>query len=168
MKHENSHLAFGFEYVVETVREGVVIEREVVKNLVPVEGMDHILSTVLKSGVQVPTWYVGLFKGDYTPSSTDTMLSLPSAATEATEYSGGVRRPFTPGAVAGGAVSSGVNRSVFEATAPVTVYGGFLSSSSVRGGTTGTLLSVVRFSTPKVLENGSELRVSAGITLASA
>ena len=50
----------------------------------------------------------------------------------------------------------------------MTVYGGFLSSSSVRGGTTGTLLSVVRFSTPKVLENGSELRVSAGITLASA
>lgn len=167
MSSTESHVGFGFEYLVEVVRDGKIVDREVVHNLVPTEGMNHILNTVLKAGTQVPTWYVGLFQGDYIPETSDTMSTLPTEAVEATQYSGAVRPSFTPGAVTGGAVNNSAAQTVFTFTGAATVYGGFISSSNVKGGTSGVLLSVVRFATPKVLDADAELRVTAGLTLAS-
>jgi hypothetical protein len=157
----------GFAYLVEHVRAGRVIERELVHNLMPTEGLNYALSAALTGGAQVSAWYIGLFEGNYTPQASDTAATFPGLATETTAYSGSVRLPWTYSAVAAGATNNSASKAEFTASATKTIYGGFLSSSSVRGGTTGTLLSVVRFSSPKTVDSGDILRITAGFTLTS-
>jgi hypothetical protein len=157
----------GFEYTVEHIRDGKVLSTEVVKNLVPTEGLNHILSVVMAGGSPYASWNIGLFEGNYTPTGTITAATLPAQATEMVAYTETTRRPFTPGSVAAGAVNNAASKAQFTFNANKTVYGGFISSSSAKNSVTGVLLSVVRFASPKVLESGDVLSVTAGMTLTS-
>ena len=56
----------------------------------------------------------------------------------------------------------------FTSNADKTIYGGFMSSASAKGATSGVLSSIVRFSSPKTFSIDTVLRVSAGLTLVSA
>lgn len=164
----NEQLKAGFTYAVDVLdRDGNVVESSVDCNLMPDEGVAHLINTVLKGGAPVAQWYVGLFEGNYTPSTTDTAATLPAAATECTAYSASTRAAFAPGALAGGAVDNGSSKAEFTFPADKTIYGGFISSASAKGSTSGVLISVVRFGSPKVLSAGSTLRVTAGFALAS-
>ncbi|MGA0610104.1 hypothetical protein [Caldimonas sp. KR1-144] len=157
----------GFVWTIETLRNGVVIEREVVHNLIPVEGLNHILSVLLKAGAQVPTWYIGIYEGNYTPTPDLTAAQLPALAVECTSYTEATRRELVEGAVANGAVDNLGNRAEFTSNANKTVYGGFITSAPAKGSTAGVLLSAVRFPTPKSFEAETVMRVSAGFNLAS-
>jgi hypothetical protein len=164
----NTHLNAGFTYLVEVVKDGSVVDREEAKNLMPIEGLNHMLGVTLKGATQAATWYIGLYEGNYTPVSTDTAAVFPTAATETTAYAETTRVEFVEGTATGGALDNSASRAEFTFTSATTVYGGFIGSASAKGGLTGALLSAVRFSSPKVLEIGSVLRVTAGFTLASA
>lgn len=162
------HSEAGFEYLIEVLdKDGNVVDSERVHNIVPLEGLHHIIGTVLKSGVQVSQWYVGLYEGAYSPTANDTAAGFPAAATECTAYSAATRAEYTPGAVAAGAVDNFDNRAEFAFTAVKTIQGGFISSSSAKGSTSGVLLSAVRFGSPKAVDASSTLRVTAGFTMAS-
>lgn len=161
------NLPIQFKYLIEVVKDGRVIDSEVVDNIVPTEGLNHILNTVLKGGVQVPQWYLGVYEGNYTPVAGDTAAGFAAAATESSSYSGTTRPAYTPGAVAGGAVSNSTSVTEFTFNAQKTIYGGFMVSSNVRGGTAGVLLSAVKFASAKAMEPGAILRVTAGLTLNS-
>lgn len=56
---------------------------------------------------------------------------------------------------------------MFTFTSPVTVQGGGLHSNSVKGGTTGILVSVVAAPSPKPVVAGDVLNVIAGVALTS-
>lgn len=158
----------GFVYTVEVIdRDGNVVDREVIKNLMPIEGINYLLNAGLKGGAAVSAWYIGLYEGNYTPTSADTMAAFPAAATETTAYTG-TRKPFTSGTVANGAVDNSASKAEFTMTSAKTIYGGFVSSASAKSSTSGTLLSAVKFSTAKVLEVDSILRITAGFTAVSA
>lgn len=164
----NSQAVAGFRYLVETIdKDGIVIESEVVDNLIPTEGINHILSVAFKGSSQVTTWYLGLFEANYTPAIGDTAATLPGLATESTAYTSGTRVAWVSGAVAGGSVDNVASRAEFTANATKTIYGGFLSSSPAKGAATGVLTSIVRFASPRVLDSGSILRVTAGLTITS-
>lgn len=81
-----STVRVGFTYLVEHVRGGVVIDREVVHNLVPTEGLNYILEAALRGGAALSTWYIALFEGNYTPVAGVTAATFPAAATECTAY----------------------------------------------------------------------------------
>lgn len=163
----NTKLTGGFTYLIEVLKDGVVIDSETVHNLMPTEGLNHMLGSTLAGASQVSTWYLGLYEGNFTPSIGDTAALLPSLAVECTAYTGATRKTWVPGAVAAGVVDNSASRAEFEFTANKTVYGGFMSSAPAKGATTGALISVVRFSSPRVLDTGSILRVTAGMTLTS-
>ena len=163
----NSAVKLGFTYTIELVRDGQVIDTEVAHNLVPTEGINHILSAVLKGGAQFSTWYLGLYTGNYTASAADTMAGFPAAATEDMAYAELVRQLFASGSVAAGSVDNTSGIATFTSSAAHSVYGGFLSSSAVKAGTSGVLLSVVRFASPKVLGLNDLLKVTAGISALS-
>jgi hypothetical protein len=59
------------------------------------------------------------------------------------------------------------SRAEFTFAADTRLYGGFLVSSSAKGGNTGTLLSIARFATPQDVPAGSTFRVGVTITLLS-
>ena len=163
----NERISAGFEYLVELVKDGQVVDSEVVHNLLPTEAINHILNVVLKSGTQVPTWYMALFEGNYTPLSTDTAATTPAAAVECITYAEAARVEWVEGAVAAGTVNNTASKAEFTSNANKTVYGGFMTSVPAKGATTGTLISIVRFSSPKTFESGSVLRVTGGFTMTS-
>ncbi len=164
----NSALQGGFLYLVEVVdQSGNVVDSEEIHNLVPIEGLNHFLNVVLKGSAQAAAWYVGLFEGNYTPTTNDVMATFAAASTENITYTGGVRKTLTLGTVATGAVDNTANKAEFPFPGNKTIYGGFISSSSAQGGTSGTLLSAVRFSSPKAVAADFTLRITAGFTIAS-
>lgn len=162
------HQPIGLVYTVETLdKEGRVIDIEVVHNLIPTEGLNHTLGVLFKGASQVTSWFLGLYEGVYTPTAADTAATIAANATECSAYAESTRVPFVSGSVASGSVDNSASRAEFTLNANKTVYGGFLVSSSTKGGTNGVLLSVVRFTSPKVLESGSVLRVTAGASFSS-
>jgi hypothetical protein len=165
----NETMKAGFTYLVEVVSaDGTVTDSEVVTNLMPTAGINHTLGVLLKGEAQVSTWYIGLYEGNYTPTSSDVMATFPVAATETVAYTASTRLTFTSGTVTAGGVDNSSNKAEFTFNATKTVYGGFISSASAKSSTSGTLLSVVRFGSPKSVDSGSVLRVTAGFTMASA
>lgn len=161
----NSKLRIGFVWNIEHIRKGVVIGTEPVCNLIPTEGLDHILSVLLKGGTQRLDWYIALFEGNYTPVAGLTAANFVANATECTAYIEATREAWVGGAVSGGAVSNTNSKAEFTFNAIKTVYGGVLISSATKGSSTGEILSAVRFSTAKPMESGDILRIAAGITL---
>lgn len=160
----------GVQYWTEIVDpDGNVVERFAAPtlNLVPTEGLNHMLGVVLKGAAQVPTWYIGLFEGEYTPSALITAATLPALADECTDYASPTRVEFVEGSVAAGSVDNATALAEFVFTADVTVRGAFITSSDVKGSTSGVLLSIARFPSPKPQTAGSTLRVMAGPTVTS-
>lgn len=166
MKSEGN---IGFEYIVEAFdASGNLLDSEVVHNLMPEEGCNHMLSVVAGLSSQAPGWWIGLYSGNYTPVPGDTAATFPASATEFTQYAGATRKAFSPGAPDNGTLDNVASKAEFEFTQDVAVTGGFLASASAKGATTGTLWSAVRFSSPKAPGVGGILRITAGIVLISA
>ena len=163
-----SNFPFGFTYLVELFNaQGELVSSEVCHNLVPTEGLNHAASVVFAGGAQVGTWYVGVFEGNYTPTSTDAAANIATRSTESTAYTPAARQQIVFGSVANGALDNTASLAQFTFSALKTIYGGFIVSSSPQGSATGTLISSVRFPSPKVCDVGSVLRVTAAVAFAS-
>ena len=169
MNHDqpiNAHA--GVNYTIEVIRGGAVVDSETVHNLMPEEGRNHAVSVITKGATQVPTWYIGLFEGNYVPVDSDKASTFPTSATECTAYLPATRVEFVEGAVAAGVVENTASRAEFTATAAKTIYGAFLVSAQAKGAITGVLMSAARFTAPKALQIDDVLRVTASFSLTSA
>ena len=158
----------GTGYVLEHIRNGVVIDRMPFHNLVPTEGLTHMASVVFKSGTQVPTWYIGLFSGDFTPVPSSTAANFPGAATEFQGYAPSTRVEFNEGAVTAGVIDNTANKAEFSITTAATIYGAFMASAQAKGSVSGVLVSAARFPVPKVVAVDDVLRVTASVEFKSA
>lgn len=132
------------------------------------EGRNHAISVLAKGATQSPTWYIGLFEGNYVPVDADVAATFATVATECTAYTPATRSEFVEGAVAAGSVDNIASKSEFAFTSAKTVYGAFMVNAQAKGATTGVLLSAARFTAPKVLAIDDVLRVTASLNLASA
>ena len=157
----------GFEYTVEQIRDGKVIASETIHNIMPTEGSTYFLNAALLAGSQTSTWYVGLFENNYTPVVTDTIAQFVGSAyaKETTAYTETTRQQWQNDPISSGVLVNSTNKAVFTFNATKTIYGAFLTSTSVKGGTTGVLLSAAKFLAPKPVENTDILRVVAGIAV---
>jgi hypothetical protein len=158
----------GFVYHCEVVApDGRVLSEIVQKNLIPQVGMDLLAGFIRGQGALVSNWYVGVYAGNFVPSSATAAADLPTNAGEATNYSQATR-PLWDNAYDGTSVIGNLaSRAEFTFAADTRLYGGFLVSSSAKGGNTGTLLSIARFATPQDVPAGSTFRVGVTITLLS-
>jgi hypothetical protein len=157
----------GFVYTVEHLRDGKVIDTETVHNLVPTVGMNHILDVIFRSATAYANWYIGLYESNYVPVAADTLVTLLANGTECTAYAETTREVFTSAAASGGVISNTASKAEFTMNATKTLYGGFLTSNSVKLSDTGMLVSAVKFASPKSVTAGDVLRVTAGLTLTS-
>lgn len=164
----HSHGRLGFVFVYECIgRDGKLKWRTREENLIPDVGRDYLLNAGLLGGSQLSSWFIGLYANARSNAVGDTMTSLMADAGEITNYvtTGNNRLVLTPDALSNGVFSNQGNPAEFEATANFTVRGGFISSIAPRGGTAGTLLSLVANASPKTVETGEILRVTAGLSL---
>ena len=149
-------------------RGGDLIGRTAGSNVIPTEGLNHILSAVVAGGSQVLTWYVALFEGNVTPGASLTAATFTSTTTECTAYDEATRVEFKEGAASGGVIDNAANRAIFTMNATKTVYGGALISNSGKSNTSGVLLAAARFAAPRNVVGADELSVRYTLTLTSA
>ena len=141
---------------------------ELSPNLVPTEGLTHILSVALAQGVQKLAFYIALFSGNVSVQNTWTGANFVANATEFTNYDEATRVEWQHGAVAAGSVSNADTPALFTIGAGGgTVRGVALLEASAKSATNGVLIAASRLPSDKVLAEDEELRVKYTISATS-
>lgn len=162
----DSILGTGLIYKVETLKDGAVVDVSYEHNILPQQSVDHIASLIRGGGATpISSWYLGLFENNYVPDSSVTAADLQATVGESTAYSETARLPWTNAYDGVGFIGNQSSVAEFSMNGNKTIYGAFIVSNATKGGTSGILLSLARFSTAKAVENGSVLRITAGLTL---
>lgn len=152
------------KYMLQHVRAGVVIAEYEFKNTVVNEGKNLTLDVSFGS-TSKPTWYMGLMDntgGGGSTSSGDTMTSH-AGWNEFTTYSEGTRQAWGAGAAASQSITNSTPVA-FSITGSATIVGGFITTNSTKGGTSGTLWSAGNFSSIAVI-SGDTLRLTYTLTV---
>jgi hypothetical protein len=159
-------LGTGLIYKVETLKDGNVIDVSYEHNILPQQSVDHIASLIRGGGATpISSWYLGLFENNYVADSSVTAADLQATVGESTAYTQTARLPWTNAYDGVGFIANASSMAEFAMNASKTIYGAFIVSNATKGGTAGILLSIARFSTAKVVENGTVLRITAGLSL---
>lgn len=156
----------GFIHELELVdkKSGRVISRERVANRVPQDGLAFLIQSPFGDTPAIPTFYCGLFTNNFVPTDGTTAADLPVNIGEFVQYSETVRPTWERTFVPSNQYTNEDDPAVFTPTADATVYGSFVVSSPIKGGTDGLLISVARFSTVKNVSTGIEARLRTSLT----
>lgn len=165
---EIAPFSVGGVFSFQLVRDGKVIDEWDEHNLVTNEGLNDLLQVYLGNGTQKPTWYVGIFEGNYTPLATDTAANVASNATESSAYTETSRPEWVEAAASAQQITNTASKATFTINATKTVYGAFLVSSNTKGGTAGTLFAITRFSASRSVVATDQLLVTYTVSAASA
>lgn len=161
-----SILGRGLEYTVEVVKNGVVLESSVERNLLPQSAVNHIAGLIRGSGpTPISSWYIGLFENNYIPDSSVTAADLQVTVGESQAYSAATRPSWVNAFDGTALISNAASIAEFTMTSTKTIYGAFIVSNATKGGTGGLLFSIARFSTAKQVESGLVLRVTAALSI---
>lgn len=159
----------GFFYEITQISpSGVVIAHEKVHNLMPNEGIQHVIKLLFQNDT-AQSWFIGCYTNSYTPVAADTMATFVTNAGETDQYSQAARPTFTGTVSADGlSVTNTGAEAEFTFTANTRVTGLFVCSNSTKLSTSGILLSAALLTTAKQMEIDGVLRVNAGFSFASA
>lgn len=138
-------------------------------NIIPTQGLNHILDVVAHGTTAVNPWYVGLFEANVTPGASLTGATFDSVCTEFTDYDEATRVAYVEAAASGGVISNSASRAVFTVNASATVYGGALLSASAKNAAGGSdvCLAAVKFASSRAVVSTDELAVRYTLTLTS-
>ena len=170
LKLELPKLTLAGVYTFEHIRDGKVIDAWEDNNIVVDEGLNYILDAALSGGSPLTTWYVGLFKNNYTPVYNNVASTFAGAGVAnevTTEYTEATRPVWVEAGAAAKTITNSASPAVFTFGTGVTVYGSFLISNATKGGTTGTLASASKFGTARVMLAADKLNVTYSLTVSS-
>lgn len=152
-------------FTLEHFRNGQLIGKYDITNLVTTEGKNHILDVEFHGETQVTTWYIGLIDNSgYSAVAAADVMSSHSGWNEFTTYSDSTRLAWTEGAASSGSITSS-SVTTFSINGTGTVKGMFLVSNSTKGGTSGKLWCASTFSTAVPVVNSDSLKVSYTVSL---
>lgn len=149
--------------------EGELIERFAGPNIIPTQGLNHILDVIAHGVTAVNPWYVALYNGATVPGAGLTGANFAATQTEFTGYDETTRVAFNEGAAAAGVIDNAASRAVFTCNASATVRGGALLSASAKGanGAGDVLLACAAFPSSRAVVDDDELAVKYTLTLTS-
>jgi hypothetical protein len=155
-----SKVTIGGVFTYEHFRQGDLMGVGRNHNRVVQQGRAHLLQVLLAGATQIDPWYLGLFKGNYTPVDGDTAANIVANANEAQAEYDEAQRPAFVEVVSGSVGTNDASKAVFTFNANVTIYGGFLISVNTKGSTSGTLFSAGRFDNgSRDMQNTDQLQV---------
>ena len=162
-----SAFRLGFVYTPQIVdtKGRVTWEGEPQTNLIPQVGIDHLVGLLRGSGSLISNWYVGVYEGNYVPTSATTASDLPTNALESVAYSEAARPVWNNTYDGVSVITNRDNRAEFAFTADKRVYGAFLVSVATKGSGSGLVLSMARFASPYDIPAGSTFRLGVSIAL---
>ncbi len=140
-------------------------------NLLPTEGLAHLLNVALGSTAKPAGYFLALFSGAASPAANWTAASFAAAASEIVSltegYTSATRPAWTPANTATGAIDNlGAVASVTIATASqLNVTGAAMLTTNARGGTTGALVSATKYAAARVFQNGDTYDIGYRVSL---
>lgn len=170
--YENgSSVKAGGYFTAEHIRNGEVIHREDSPNIVVDEGLTYILDTALSGGTQKTSWYIGIFKNNYTPIAANVAATFAGSGVAneiSTEVDETARPAWTEAGVSAKSITNSASPAAFTANQSVSVYGAFLISDNTMGGTTGTLCAASKFASVRNLLDTDVLNITYTLSIADA
>lgn len=140
-------------------------------NLIVDEGIAHILNVALGGKAKVPSYHLALFSGSANPAANWTAANFTAAANEIISqsegYTAATRPTWTSADTAGRAIDNmaAVASVTFATAAQVNVTGAALLTSSVRGGTTGVLISASKYAAARSFQNNDTYDIGYRLSL---
>ena len=159
-----NQLKLGGTFIFEQVRDGEVIDTWESKNIVVNTGLNYILDSALSAATVSTTHYVGLFTNNYTPAATTLITDLVEANAK---YNETTRPVWTEAGAALQSITNSASPSSFTFNDAETLYGAFLISNNVKGGTTGTLIAASKFGAARSVLASDVLKVTYTLNISS-
>jgi len=155
MEKQKARLRLSGRFIVECYREGKLLWREDVRNLIMDQGINHGLNVIFHGSVQIDPWYCCLVETDTAEAAGQT-YAVP-VYTECETYDELTRPEYVEAISAAEKISNTANKAVFTINAPKTVYGASLvgggaaanTKGDVAGG--GTLFCYKRFAASRAV-----------------
>lgn len=161
-----SILGTGFVYTAQYFNPaGKLTWEETIHNRIPQEGIDFVAGLLAATVSPITPWYVGVFENDYTPVTSTSAAGLNTVIGETTAYENATRPTWVKVYDDVSRIDNAASRAEFVFTADKRIYGGFLTSTQAKQDTSGLILSIARFTSPRDVEVGGTLRVLAGVQL---
>ena len=141
------------------------------ENLIPTEGLAHILNVALGTTPKPASYHLALFSAAAQPQASWTAASFASTASEivsSTEgYSSATRPTWTPANTSTNSIDNmaAVAKVTMKTASTLTVQGAAMLTSSAKGGTTGALISASKYAAPRVFQDGDTYEIGYRISL---
>lgn len=141
------------------------------ENLIPTEGLAHILNVALGTTPKPASYHLALFSAAAQPQASWTAASFASTASEivsSTEgYSSATRPTWTPANTSTNSIDNmaAVAKVTMKTASSLTVQGAAMLTSSAKGGTTGALISASKYAAPRVFQDGDTYEIGYRISL---
>lgn len=150
-------------------RGGDLIGRGLGPNIIPTQGLNHLLDVIAHGTTPINPWNVGLFQTNTNPPANLTGTNFHATLTEFTAYDETTRVAFNEGAAVNGVLDNASNRAVFTINATGTVYGGALLSASAKlaNGAGDLCLAAAKFAASRNVVDDDELAVKYTLTATS-
>ena len=140
-------------------------------NLIPTEGLAHLLNVALGATAKPAGYYLALFSGSTAPAANWTAASFAAVASEIVSltegYTSATRPVWTPVNTSTGSIDNlAAAAQVTIATAgTLNVTGAALLTSNARGGTTGALISAAKYAAARTFQNGDTYDIGYRLNL---
>jgi hypothetical protein len=145
-------------------RNGKLLYRDEIHNLVTNQGQNHMLDVVLHGTTPITTWYLVMSETNTTPALTMTYAT--PAFTETQAYAEATRPAYVEAASSSQSVTNAANKGTFTMNASKTLYGAGLvgggTDPTVKANTAGggTLLNFALFSVARDVISGDVVNLT--------
>lgn len=141
------------------------------ENLIPTEGLAHILNVALGTTPKPTGYYLALFSAAAQPQANWTAASFASTASEIVSmtegYSSATRPVWTPTNTSTNSIDNmaAVAKVTMKTASSLTVQGAAMLTASAKGATTGALISASKYAAPRVFQDGDTYEIGYRISL---
>ena len=141
------------------------------ENLIPTEGLAHILNVALGTMPKPASYHLALFSAAAQPAANWTAASFASTASEIVSmtegYSAATRPTWTPANTATNSIDNmaAVAKVTMKTASSLTVQGAAMLTNSGKGSTAGALISASKYASPRVFQDGDTYEIGYRISL---
>ena len=141
------------------------------ENLIPTEGLAHILNVALGTTPKPASYHLALFSAAAQPTASWTAASFASTASEIVSmtegYSAATRPTWTPANTATNSIDNmaAVAKVTMKTASSLTVQGAAMLTNSSKGSTAGALISASKYAAPRVFQDGDTYEIGYRISL---
>lgn len=142
------------------------------ENLIPTEGLAHILNVALGTTPKPASYHLALFSAAAQPAANWTAASFASTASEIVSmtegYSAATRPTWTPTNTLTNSIDNmaAVAKVTMKTASSLTVQGAAMLTNSSKGSTAGALISASKYAAPRVFQDGDTYEIGYRISLA--